>query len=318
MTAVSSPGAKRARRGAAASCSRVSCSTTSIVPLVRRPYGCAVRIEQRHQRLGGADRRVVLVLADRGDDLALARRELVRRATIGAMTMSASSARTGSKSSARQVQTSENRWRVTTIVSVMPRLSSSSAMSAAERVAVPRSITRDSRYVAPGASGGSQIDPARIDEVDGDGRRASASAWRAAPAPLSRTRADGLERPRPAARLTACDVGIGSNQPIGAVRRRRARARAAAATSSSVTAAIRAGSAGEQVDAGDRLEVAELVRDVGDAVVVEHQPRAQLRLRLRQLGVGDAVAARRGRAPRAAPLRPRRAACPRWRSPTRV
>ena len=34
------------------------------------------------------------------------------------------------------------------------------------------------------------------------------------------------------------------------------------------------GSVGEHVDAGDGLEVAELVRDVGDAVVVEDQPRA--------------------------------------------
>ena len=44
------------------------------------------------------------------------------------------------------------------------------------------------------------------------------------------------------------------------------------------------------------------MRDVGDAVVVEHEARAQLRLGLRQLRVGDAVALRRGRAPRAAPL----------------
>ena len=37
------------------------------------------------------------------------------------------------------------------------------------------------------------------------------------------------------------------------------------------------------VDAGDRLEVPELMRDVRDAVVVEDQPRLQLRLRFRQL-----------------------------------
>ena len=34
------------------------------------------------------------------------------------------------------------------------------------------------------------------------------------------------------------------------------------------------------------------MRDVGDAVVVEDEPRAQLRLGLRELRVGDAVAAR--------------------------
>src|SRR5215831_343363 len=32
----------------------------------------------------------------------------------------------------------------------------------------------------------------------------------------------------------------------------------------------------EHVDARDRLEIADLMRDVGDAVVLEHQPRVQL------------------------------------------
>src|SRR5690242_557034 len=56
----------------------------------------------------------------------------------------------------------ENRCRVTVMPSEMPRRSSASAMSSADRVAVPRSMTFDSRYIAPGASAGSQIDPARM------------------------------------------------------------------------------------------------------------------------------------------------------------
>src|SRR5436190_12629485 len=81
--------------------------------------------------------------------------------------MSPTSAITASKSSARHVHTRENRCRVTLSAITMPRLSRASAMSSAERPAldavasVPRSTTRDRRYVAPGASGGSHTDPAR-------------------------------------------------------------------------------------------------------------------------------------------------------------
>ena len=55
----------------------------------------------------------------------------------------------------------------------------------------------------------------------------------------------------------------------------------------------------EHVDAGDGLEVTDLMRDVRDAVVLEHEPRVQLRLRFRQLGRRDAVARDAGRARRA-------------------
>ena len=82
--------------------------------------------------------------------------------TLGAATMSPISASTGSKSSARHVQTSENKCRVTEIVSETPRPSSSSAICSAERVLVPRSMTRDSTYVAPSESAGSPMDPARM------------------------------------------------------------------------------------------------------------------------------------------------------------
>ena len=46
----------------------------------------------------------------------------------------------------------------------------------------------------------------------------------------------------------------------------------------------------EEAWARDGLEVAELVRDVGDAVGLEHQPRPQLRFGARELRVGDAPA----------------------------
>ena len=60
------------------------------------------------------------------------------------------------------MQASENKCRVTLMTSVMPRLSRSSAMSVVDLPTVPRSITRDSRNIAPGASAGSHTDPARI------------------------------------------------------------------------------------------------------------------------------------------------------------
>ena len=50
------------------------------MPLVRRPYGCA-GIQQRHQRLDGPDRRIVVVLSDRRDDFGLAGRQLGVRET---------------------------------------------------------------------------------------------------------------------------------------------------------------------------------------------------------------------------------------------
>ena len=50
---------------------------------------------------------------------------------------------------------------MTLIDSVMPWPSISSAIWSADRFAVPRSITRASRFVAPGASAGSHTYPAR-------------------------------------------------------------------------------------------------------------------------------------------------------------
>ena len=145
--------ARSARRAGATSWSRVRLSTISIDALRPPAVRMAVRVQQRHQRFDRADGRVVLVLADRGDRPRPCASRARPRAATAPSTMSPSSASTGSKSSARQVQTSENRCRVTLIVSVMPRLSSSSAISAADRVAVPRSITRESSHVAPGGVG---------------------------------------------------------------------------------------------------------------------------------------------------------------------
>ena len=123
----------------------------------------AVRVQQRHQRFDRADRRVVLVLPDRGDDLALARRELVvrqRRRHDDVAEQRAAPPRSPRRGS---VQTSEKQMAGDGIVSVMPRLSSSSAMSRGRSRAPCRDRSRATAATsAPGASGGSQIDPARI------------------------------------------------------------------------------------------------------------------------------------------------------------
>ena len=74
-TAVSSLGAKRSACSRS-SRSRVRPSTISIDPFVAPAVRMPARVQQRHQRLGRADRRVVLVLPDRRDHLALARRDL--------------------------------------------------------------------------------------------------------------------------------------------------------------------------------------------------------------------------------------------------
>ena len=153
--------------------------------------------------------------------------------------MSPSSASTGSKSSARQVQTSENRWRVTVIVSVMPRLSSSSAMSAAERVVVPRSMTRDSSHVAPGAPGRIARRTRRARQVDRDRRCRRGVSFARTHDAVVEDGADGCESGLKCEldAFSRVEVGLPCRrqrlEPAdGAVGRRRSTARAAAATSS--------------------------------------------------------------------------------------
>jgi hypothetical protein len=112
-------------------------------------------VQVRHQRFDRANGWIVVVLPDRRNDLAL-RVAISSSASDGAINMSPSNASTGSKSSDRQVQTIVKLWRVTVTVRLMPRLSSSSAITAAGRDAVPRSMRRDSSQVVPGASSGSK------------------------------------------------------------------------------------------------------------------------------------------------------------------
>ncbi len=165
-------------------------------------------------------------------------------------------------------------------------------MSAAERVAVPRSITRDSSHVMPGRPGGSAIEPARSAQADGDGRRGRRLLDEQRGAVVE-ARTDGIQRHSAGrlARLRSLRAPTASDQTSRSVRLDGASTRA------------RGGRdlferdrrdprrrAGEEVDARNRLVVAELVRDVGDAVAVEHEPRAQLRFRFHQLRFGDAVA----------------------------
>src|SRR4051812_43339302 len=73
----------------------------------------------------------------------------------------------------------------------MPRLSSSSAIAAADRVAVPRSITRDSSQVIPESPGGSAIEPARMVRLTAtDG--VVAACFTSSVAPLPRTLRTGV------------------------------------------------------------------------------------------------------------------------------
>ena len=92
----------------------------------------------------------------------------------------------------------------------------------------------------------------------------------------------------------------GWNQPT--VRRAGDRyVRATRATSSRVTAASRRLEAVIEVDVAQRVEVPDLVRDVGDAVGLEHQPGAKLVARPLELGRRDAVGPHGGQARRQPP-----------------
>src|SRR6516165_6225939 len=76
----------------------------------------------------------------------------------------------------------------------MPRLSNSSAISDADRVAVPRSMTRESNQVVPSAPGGSEAEPARTARLMATAGVMWASFARIT-TPLSRTVLTGA-RPR--------------------------------------------------------------------------------------------------------------------------
>jgi hypothetical protein len=159
----------------------------------------------------------------------------------------------------------------------MPRLSSSSAMSAADRVAVPRSMhARQQPRHARVAGGSAAI--RRDGQVDR--HRGVVVVLAESTAPLSHRRVSDSDWSFSVSlQPMASSVPDGSGVEPATVRLRRQERRAAAPTSSSVTAAIRAAPR-ERLDACNRLEVAELMRDVGHAVAVEDEPRAQLRLRL--------------------------------------
>ena len=224
------------------------------------------------------------------------------------MTMSPSSAKTVSKSSDRQVQASENRCRVTVMVSVMPRLSRSSAMSAVDRLRGAAIDHARQQIHRAGRVGRIAHRPGTDREVDGD-RRDRARLLRDDDHAIATARRATGSRP------VTCEVAVGDRRGLEAssttsnvgtvsihMTSTSTRCRSAAArtsrscgwtasgrrarpstTSSSVTAAIRGRRVEKAVDARNRFEVSQLVRDVGDAVVVEHEPRFELRLGFRQL-----------------------------------
>ncbi len=234
---------------------------------------------------------------------------------VGDITMSPRSAKTSSKSSDRQVQASENRCRGdadgqrdAAAVEILGDLRGRSAGGAAIDHARQQKhrAGRVGRIAdRPGAD--RQVDGHRRDRARllGDDDRAIGSTardgfesgtWNRADvksevsaasdvildSAVFRLRTSGFERP--------ASIGSGSNQPT--VRLEGIRTVCATFdTSSSVTAAIRDGASRKLSTLGDRLEVPQLMRDVRDAVVVEHEPRFELRLGFRQFGLGDALAA---------------------------
>src|ERR1043166_6619323 len=167
----------------------------------------------------------------------------------------------------------------------MPRLSSASAISSADRRVVPRSMVLESRYIAPGASAGSHIDPARMAMfivtagvvlVRFASRTAPFfSAIRAGASPEEVTSGCFVNRYR----IEQSDRSI----RLGQNRARRPRA-LLERDSGDPWPEVR-----EDVDAGDRLEVTDLVRDVRDAVVLKHEARVQLCFRFGELTGRDST-----------------------------
>src|SRR3954452_4463918 len=174
--------------------------------------------------------------------------------------------------------------------SVMPRLSRSSAISAAVLDAVPRSITRESSHVRPGAPAGSNADPARVATlIDTAGVAVVCFASRTAPLP--RTARSGA---RPAFAGDASTFMVRNGKRLEAADGTVGRSEYLAGHCCDVLGADRLDTGrrgGEDFETADRLEVAELMGDVGDAVALEDEPGAQLRFRFRELGSGDAVPA---------------------------
>src|SRR4051812_30367481 len=186
----------------------------------------------------------------------------------------------------------ENRCRVTVTPSEIPRISRASATSSADRVVVPRSMTFERRYMAPAASGGSQIDPALI-------------AMLIVTAGVVRVRFARTTMP-----LSSVDR---AGTRLGCVTSSRVFDVAAAVEWQRIEPADRAVRFGEHLSRGvgdflerhcgdaraevredvhacNCLEIANLVRDVRDAVVLEDQPRIQLRFGFREFTGRDSTA----------------------------
>ena len=194
--------------------------------------------------------------------------------------MSPTSASTASKSSARHVQTSVEDDALTLESSASRRGCRALRRSRPPIRAVGAAVDAPARRSAPAPA----VPPDRArtrrgpPRADRDGRRASRLLRQdhgAVGEHRARVGASALRQ-----RVVTHDGDLrltGRLEPAdGAVGWHAGTCAAARATSSSVTAAIALPRAVKSVHAGDRLEVAELVRDVGDAVVVEHEPRPQL------------------------------------------
>ena len=204
---------------------------------------------------------------------------------------SARSARIGSRSSTRHVQTSHIACRFTVIDSETPRSSSSSAMRAAVpgRRAAIDGLRDEVRQ--PHVGGGIEL-AARADrrmDGDGGGRR---RMLRDDDGAVREHRAGGSQAALDRGRHSA--AGTGSKRPI--VRFTGARRFAAAANH--LFQSHRLNPLAQRFGrppAADRLEVPQLVGDVGNAVVFEDEARAQLPGGPLHLGIGHVVQSSRDR-----------------------
>ena len=222
-------------------------------------------------------------------DLGVGKRRLASRCPPAARARSRSPRR-------GRCRPADSAWRLTVTVSETPRfVELLGDLVAPSVLAVPRSIVlRHEVRQRRVRRAGRRSSPARSDGVNRDRRRGVRDCLAMTTAPLSRHLADGRETAlagssarqatRHAAR-TSPPCGSWSTSRTAAAARDRRRRRHRVDPLDAATRTSR--------HAGDRLEVAELVRDVRDAVVLEHQPRAKLVLRPLQLVRGDA--SRRGR-----------------------
>ena len=234
--------ARIARREARAVDRASDRSTTSALPLARKPYGCGAGYSSD---INASTARTPGLSSSCRIDVTTSPLRVASSAsgTAGARTMSPSERHHGleilRQAGAHQREEVPRHAHAQRDAAAVEGFGDVVGRTRRVDAAVPRSMTRDSRYIAPGASGGSQTEPGAHGQVDRDGRHR---------ARLLRQHDDAVGQYGPGRRQTGrgrrvaagvIATGSGSNQPM--VRFDGARiVRAASATASRVTAAMRA------------------------------------------------------------------------------